>query len=149
MRLRIEVNVRGLIESAVSISLSLASLTVTDDFVISFLEFLKNDNLVIYETLEEINETNPKLLVYEDYHLLDDNNTTLRALMKKFQTVSGSFEDFKIFAEPFIAVFRITGAHIVASTLKLVFSCVTQGYARSIITLSTAGKVLALEKNSP
>lgn len=145
----IEVIRQCFVESAVFISLSLVSLTVTGDLVGSFLGFLKEENVIVYETLEEINDTGMKIMIYEGIDWYNDNDTTSQELKKKVTIIEGNPAEYTILSEPFIGLAPASEGAILANLMKKLFPSHPHLFLASNITLFTAGKVLPLEKNSP
>lgn len=146
---KIKFNFQIFFEKIAFVSLSFLSLSVTTDLMGSFLGFLREEKLVIYESLEAIVKTNLKVFTFGYFNWMANNDTVLQALKKKSRKISFNLQDIIAFLEPNVFIGPRSTAKILNNALKKLFPMHPHSLLPSNITVSSTGRSITLEKNSP
>lgn len=137
-------------EKILFISLALVSLGVTSNFFSSFLGFLQEKKLYVYDTLQAINDTNLPICIFDHFDWTEENDSVVEALRKKTEIVKVSPIDFlKQVTSTFITILPRGVAVASSNILKKIFPHILHRFMPSNITLFTARETLPFEKNSP
>lgn len=131
------------------VCLSMLSLTVTSDLIGSFLGFLREEELVTYQTLNDINNTKMQILIFDHNDWIEDEDDVINDIMAKTTPVQISSRNFEIFQNPFIFIGPRLYAATINSLIRKLFPAYPNYILPSNITLYSTGKAFAFEKNSP
>lgn len=137
------------LERVFIVFLSMLSLTVTSELIGSFLGFLREEKLVVYETLNDINETDMQILIFDHTQWFNDNDTVVNDIMAKTIPVVMSSDHLSIYQNPFIFIGPRLYASVLNNLMQKFFSAYPNYIMPSNISLYTVGRSLPFEKNSP